>query len=109
VVLCVVKDSGSEGSSSPSLWGCLPLHAHCFPCTSRPRSHPSPSTPLPLRSRRFEDVTPAEAIRSNPRCDRDVTLYGYVRGTNWKEGARVHIAGVGDYSVRGKEGAHAIG
>lgn len=41
-----------------------------------------------------------EAIRENPKCDRDVTVYGYVRGTNWKEGARVHVAGVGDYQVR---------
>ncbi|PSC76713.1 ribosome biogenesis BMS1-like protein [Micractinium conductrix] len=49
---------------------------------------------------RFEDITPVEAVRANPRCDRDVSLYGYVRGCNWKEGARVHIAGVGDYSAR---------
>ncbi|KAL4425893.1 hypothetical protein ABPG75_009909 [Micractinium tetrahymenae] len=52
-----------------------------------------------LLADRFEDITPAEAVRANPRCDRDVTLYGYVRGTNWKEGTRVHIAGVGDYPV----------
>ena len=51
---------------------------------------------------RFEDITPMEAVRENPRCDRDVTLYGYVRGTNWKEGTRVHIAGVGDYPVSGR-------
>lgn len=52
-----------------------------------------------LLADRFEDITPAEAVRANPRCDRDVTLYGYVRGCNWKEGSRVHIAGVGDYPV----------
>ena len=56
-------------------------------------------------------MTPAEAVRADPRCDRDVTLYGYVRGTNWKEGSRVHIAGVGDYSVSGRvwAGVHARG
>eukprot|EP00887_Chlorella_sp_A99_P004810 scaffold4.g4810.t1 len=48
---------------------------------------------------RFEDITPEEAVRENPKCDRDVALYGYVRGTNWKEGIRVHLAGVGDYSA----------
>lgn len=72
-------------------------HAHLSSAPNLP--HPPPTARPPTR--RFEDVTPAEAIRSNPRCDRDVTLYGYVRGTNWKEGARVHIAGVGDYSVSG--------
>ena len=55
---------------------------------------------------RFEDITPVEAVRANPRCDRDVSLYGYVRGCNWKEGARVHIAGVGDYSVSAECGAN---
>lgn len=74
-----------------------------WPAPLRP-PHPTPtSTPLALHPwRRFEDITPAEAVRANPRCDRDVTLYGYVRGCNWKEGSRVHIAGVGDYPVRGR-------
>jgi len=48
---------------------------------------------------RVEDVTPAEAVRQDPRCDRDISLYGYVRGTNWKEGVTAHIAGVGDFKV----------
>jgi hypothetical protein len=61
--------------------------------------------PPPHLHPRFEDITPSEAVRENPRCDRDIALYGYVRGTNWKEGTRVHIAGVGDYSVGGWVGA----
>lgn len=60
---------------------------------------PPPILPLPSLHPRFEDITPVEAVRQNPRCDRDISLYGYVRGTNWKEGTRVHIAGVGDYPV----------
>ena len=27
-------------------------------------------------------------------------MYGYLRGCNMKRGARVHLAGVGDYTVR---------
>ncbi len=53
---------------------------------------------------RCEDIPPSEAVHAAPPCDRDVTLYGYVRGCNWKEGTRVHIAGVGDYPVRHKQG-----
>jgi len=48
---------------------------------------------------RVEDVTPAEAVRQDPRCDRDISLYGYIRGTNWKQGVTAHIAGVGDFKV----------
>jgi hypothetical protein len=29
---------------------------------------------------RFEDVTPAEPLRLNPKADRDLLLYGYLRG-----------------------------
>ena len=41
-----------------------------------------------------------ESIRENPKCDRDVTVYGYLRGANMRQGTRVHLAGVGDQSVR---------
>ena len=41
-----------------------------------------------------------ESIRENPKCDRDVTVYGYLRGANMRQGTRVHLAGVGDKSVR---------
>ena len=41
-----------------------------------------------------------ENIRKNPKCDRDVTVYGYLRGANMRQGTRVHLAGVGDQSVR---------
>ncbi|XP_076888956.1 uncharacterized protein LOC143539556 [Bidens hawaiensis] len=50
---------------------------------------------------RFEDVTPQDKITTNKKCDRNVTLYGYLRGCNMKKGTKVHIAGVGDYSVAG--------
>ncbi|XP_068471724.1 uncharacterized protein [Phaseolus vulgaris] len=48
---------------------------------------------------RFEDITPPEKVHSNDKCDRKVTLYGYLRGCNLKKGNKVHIAGVGDYSL----------
>lgn len=46
---------------------------------------------------RFEDTTSPEAIRKNEKCDRDVAVYGYLRGTNWKKGTTAHIAGAGDF------------
>ena len=49
---------------------------------------------------RMLDVTPPTTIEQNPKCDRTVALYGYLRGTNFPaDGARVHIPGVGDLSV----------
>ena len=50
---------------------------------------------------RLEDVTPAAKLaRLGPKCDRDVAVYGYVRGGgSLREGSRVHAAGVGDATV----------
>ncbi|KAF9663177.1 hypothetical protein SADUNF_Sadunf17G0011200 [Salix dunnii] len=50
---------------------------------------------------RFEDVTPPERVRLDNKCDRNITLYGYLRGCNLKKGTKVHIAGVGDYNLAG--------
>ena len=50
---------------------------------------------------RFLDVTPPSEIEENDKCDRQVALYGYLRGTNFPaENARVHVPGVGDLTVR---------
>ncbi|XP_053496000.1 ribosome biogenesis protein BMS1 homolog isoform X1 [Ictalurus furcatus] len=48
---------------------------------------------------RMEDLTEPEAIRLDPKCDRTVSLYGYLRGTFLKNKGQVHIPGVGDFSV----------
>ncbi|NP_001104620.2 ribosome biogenesis protein BMS1 homolog [Danio rerio] len=48
---------------------------------------------------RMEDLTDPEAIRLNPKCDRTVSLYGYLRGTFMKNKSQVHIPGVGDFTV----------
>ncbi|XVF41292.1 hypothetical protein PTKIN_Ptkin01aG0268800 [Pterospermum kingtungense] len=53
---------------------------------------------------RFEDVTSPERVQMNNKCDRNVTLYGYLRGCNLKKGTKVHIAGVGDFSLAGVTG-----
>ncbi|EAU38094.1 hypothetical protein ATEG_01337 [Aspergillus terreus NIH2624] len=53
---------------------------------------------------RFLDITPPTQIEENPKCDRTVALYGYLRGTNFPaQGARVHVPGVGDLTVSGIE------
>lgn len=48
---------------------------------------------------RVEDITSMEAIRLNPKCDRNVVLYGYVRGIPLKKESMVHIAGFGDIKI----------
>ncbi|KFK23541.1 hypothetical protein AALP_AAs66918U000300 [Arabis alpina] len=48
---------------------------------------------------RFEDVTRPEKVESDKKCDRNIALYGYLRGCNLKEGMNVHISGVGDYGL----------
>jgi ribosome biogenesis protein BMS1 len=50
---------------------------------------------------RLEDLTPRELVRSTGgNCDRNVTVYGYIRGTHLRLGTRVHIPGVGDLDVK---------
>ncbi|CAK5269806.1 unnamed protein product [Mycena citricolor] len=54
-----------------------------------------------LLADRIEDLTPREQIRqSGGKCDRVVTVYGYVRGTNLRAGTKVHIPGVGDLDMK---------
>ena len=49
---------------------------------------------------RMLDITPPTQIEENPKSDRTVALYGYLRGTNFpSHDARVHVPGVGDLSV----------
>jgi ribosome biogenesis protein BMS1 len=53
-----------------------------------------------LLADRFEDLTSREKIRlSKGKCDRIVTIYGYLHGTNLREGTKVHIPGVGDLDI----------
>ncbi|XP_059614390.1 ribosome biogenesis protein BMS1 homolog [Phlebotomus argentipes] len=48
---------------------------------------------------RMEDITGTEEIRLNPKCDRHVVLYGYVRGVPLNKEFMVHIAGFGDVRI----------
>lgn len=48
---------------------------------------------------RVEDITNTETIRQNAKCDRNIVLYGYVRGVPLKSDSMVHIAGYGDVSI----------
>ncbi|KAM9984186.1 hypothetical protein ACTFIZ_003891 [Dictyostelium cf. discoideum] len=49
---------------------------------------------------RFEDTTEPELVRQNPKIDRNICLYGYVRGTYLKPHMKVHIPGSGDYVMK---------
>lgn len=49
---------------------------------------------------RMLDITTPIAVEENPKTDRTIALYGYLRGTNFPaEGAHVHVPGVGDLNV----------
>lgn len=48
---------------------------------------------------RMEDITSTEEVRLNPKCDRHVVLYGYVRGVPLNKEFMVHIAGFGDIRI----------
>lgn len=49
---------------------------------------------------RVVDLTHPSKIEKDPKCDRKIALYGYLHGTPLpNENARVHLAGVGDYTV----------
>ena len=49
---------------------------------------------------RVEDLTPPELIRQNPKIDRTVSLYGYVRGVPLYKETSVHIPGCGDVKIK---------
>jgi ribosome biogenesis protein BMS1 len=52
----------------------------------------------------FRDITHPTKIEDDPKCDRMVVLSGYLRGTNFSaQGQRVHIPGLGDYSISAME------
>ncbi|KAF7268429.1 hypothetical protein GWI33_018439 [Rhynchophorus ferrugineus] len=48
---------------------------------------------------RYEDLTNLELIRKNPKCDRNISLYGYIRGVPLKKESSIHIAGFGDLRI----------
>lgn len=49
---------------------------------------------------RMLDITPPTSLEDDPKCDRTVALYGYLRGTNLpSHDAQVHIPGIGDLTV----------
>ncbi|KAG8327223.1 Glycoside hydrolase 2 (Mannanase, beta-galactosidase) [Homalodisca vitripennis] len=50
----------------------------------------------PESADRMEDLTPPELIRQNPKVDRTVSLYGFVRGIPLNKASSVHIPGCGD-------------
>ncbi|CAG8573355.1 14656_t:CDS:2 [Acaulospora colombiana] len=53
-----------------------------------------------LLADRLQDLTPVEQTRLHPTCDRKVTLYGYLRGTNLKAATKVHVPGAGDLDIK---------
>ncbi|XP_026748740.2 ribosome biogenesis protein BMS1 homolog [Galleria mellonella] len=57
------------------------------------------STHAYLLADRLEDITSQETIRKDPKVNRDVVLYGYVRGVPLMKESMVHIAGVGDMKI----------
>lgn len=48
---------------------------------------------------RYEDLTNLELIRQNPKCERNVSLYGYVRGVPLNKNTFIHVAGYGDAKI----------
>lgn len=49
---------------------------------------------------RYLDVTPPTDMEKDPKCDRQIALYGYLRGTNFPaQNGKVHVPGVGDLDV----------
>ncbi len=53
----------------------------------------------------YRDVTHPTKIEEDEQCDRSIELSGYLRGTNFAaQGQRVHIPGLGDFSISSMEG-----
>lgn len=48
---------------------------------------------------RFVDLTHPSLIESQPKTNREIALYGYLRGTPLRPGQQAHIPGLGDVKV----------
>jgi len=48
---------------------------------------------------RVEDVTDPNTLRTVPKSDRSVCLYGYVRGCHYRNHSHIHIPGCGDFTI----------
>lgn len=48
---------------------------------------------------RYEDMTPPGRVQDDAACSRDITVYGYVRGSHLRPGMPIHLIGAGDYSM----------
>ncbi|NWR77917.1 BMS1 protein, partial [Centropus unirufus] len=57
------------------------------------------SHPYILADSRMEELTNPEQVRVNPKCDRKISLYGYLRGAHLKNKSQIHMPGVGDFTV----------
>ncbi|XP_043285271.1 ribosome biogenesis protein BMS1 homolog [Venturia canescens] len=53
-----------------------------------------------LLADRIEDLTAPELVRQNPKIDRTISLYGYVRGVPLNKETSVHIPGCGDLRIK---------
>ncbi|KAF3798676.1 Ribosome biogenesis protein bms1 [Colletotrichum gloeosporioides] len=52
----------------------------------------------------YRDITHPTKVEEDPKCDRSVVVSGYLRGTNFaSQGQRVHIPGLGDFTVANLE------
>ena len=91
---CVGSSQSSNFDRSPgaprtptSLLTGAPSFQACATCK------PEGSTRFVCFLVRMEDVTDPELLRQNAKCDRNVCLYGYVRGTHFKNDSHLHIPG----------------
>lgn len=99
----ILNLSRSVPLSPPS----LPLPSHLTPTLARSFISVAKFRPLVFRNThsylladRFEDLTPRELLRTNPKTDRTIALFGYLRGVPLRppsssSSVRVHIPGSG--------------
>lgn len=52
---------------------------------------------------RFEDITSPEVVHKNPNCDRNITVYGYLRGRNMRKGTQVLASRPNVFLAKSKE------
>ncbi|RKO99486.1 hypothetical protein CXG81DRAFT_30194 [Caulochytrium protostelioides] len=48
---------------------------------------------------RVEDITDPAVVQANPKVNRSIAFFGYVRGLPLKQNTPVHIPGVGDFNI----------
>lgn len=95
-IACIKLRPLTWRSTHPYMLGSVLLANYCYYCNFR---RIFINSYFCILVDRLEDITDPEKKRQNPKCDRNVCLYGYMRGIALNKENGIHIPGCGDSRI----------